>query len=88
MILQRIRIIVGDAVFEPETSAPEVWCLHISGIIKKNPGMLLKIERKNIRFRIVLKIRIRAVGPYHLSSAQIPKSLVYCFFKANLAKNN
>ena len=26
MILQRIRIIVGDAGFEPGTSAPEVWC--------------------------------------------------------------
>ena len=26
MILQRIRIIVGDAGFEPRTSAPEVWC--------------------------------------------------------------
>ena len=25
-ILQRIRIIVGDARFEPGTSAPEVWC--------------------------------------------------------------
>ena len=25
MILQRIRIIVGDAGFEPGTSAPEVW---------------------------------------------------------------
>ena len=25
MILQRIRIIVVDAGFEPETSAPEVW---------------------------------------------------------------
>ena len=26
VILQRIRIIVGDAGFEPGTSAPEVWC--------------------------------------------------------------
>ena len=26
MILQRIRIIVGDAGFEPGTSAPQVWC--------------------------------------------------------------
>ena len=26
MILQRIRIIVVDAGFEPGTSAPEVWC--------------------------------------------------------------
>ena len=26
MILQRIRIIVGDAGFEPGTSASEVWC--------------------------------------------------------------
>ena len=26
MILQRIRIIVVDAGFEPRTSAPEVWC--------------------------------------------------------------
>ena len=26
MILQRIRIIVGDTGFEPGTSAPEVWC--------------------------------------------------------------
>ena len=26
MILQRIRIIVGDAGFEPGTFAPEVWC--------------------------------------------------------------
>ena len=26
MILQRIRIIVRDAGFEPGTSAPEVWC--------------------------------------------------------------
>ena len=26
MILQRIRIIVVDARFEPGTSAPEVWC--------------------------------------------------------------
>ena len=26
IILQRIRIIVGDAGFEPKTSAPEVWC--------------------------------------------------------------
>ena len=26
MILQRIRIIVFDAGFEPEISAPEVWC--------------------------------------------------------------
>ena len=26
MILQRIRIIVGDAGFESGTSAPEVWC--------------------------------------------------------------
>ena len=26
MILQRIRIIVEDAGFEPGTSAPEVWC--------------------------------------------------------------
>ena len=26
MILQRIRTIVGDAEFEPGTSAPEVWC--------------------------------------------------------------
>ena len=26
MILQRIRIIVGDARFEPGTSASEVWC--------------------------------------------------------------
>ena len=26
MILQRIRIIVGDAGFEPEICAPEVWC--------------------------------------------------------------
>ena len=26
MILQRIRFIVGDAGFEPWTSAPEVWC--------------------------------------------------------------
>ena len=25
MILQRIRIIVGDAGFEPGTSAPEIW---------------------------------------------------------------
>ena len=25
MILQRIRIIVGDARFEPGTSFPEVW---------------------------------------------------------------
>ena len=24
--MQRIRNIVGDAGFEPETSAPEVWC--------------------------------------------------------------
>ena len=38
MILQRIRIIVGDAGFEPETSAPEVWCAtneppHLQGIL-------------------------------------------------------
>ena len=26
MILQRTRIIVGDAGFEPRTSAPEIWC--------------------------------------------------------------
>ena len=26
IILQRIRIIVGDAGFEPGNSAPEVWC--------------------------------------------------------------
>ena len=26
MILQRFRIIVGDAGFEPGTSTPEVWC--------------------------------------------------------------
>ena len=26
MILQRPRIIVGDAGFEPGTSAPEAWC--------------------------------------------------------------
>ena len=26
MILQRIRIIVGDAGFEPGASASEVWC--------------------------------------------------------------
>ena len=26
MSLQRIRIIVGDAGFEPGTSASEVWC--------------------------------------------------------------
>ena len=26
MILQRIRIVVVDAEFEPGTSAPEVWC--------------------------------------------------------------
>ena len=26
MILQRIRITVKDAGFEPETSAPQVWC--------------------------------------------------------------
>ena len=26
MILQRIRIIVGDVKFEPRTSTPEVWC--------------------------------------------------------------
>ena len=26
MILQRISIIVGDAGFEPRTSAPEAWC--------------------------------------------------------------
>ena len=26
MILQRIRIIVGDALFEPGTSPSEVWC--------------------------------------------------------------
>ena len=27
MILQRIRIIEGDAGFKPGTSAPEVWCV-------------------------------------------------------------
>ena len=37
MILQRIRIIVGDAGFESGTSAPEVWCAtttshHISSL--------------------------------------------------------
>ena len=26
MILQCIRIIVGDAAFEPGTFAPEIWC--------------------------------------------------------------
>ena len=26
MILQRIKIIMGDAGFDPGTSAPEVWC--------------------------------------------------------------
>ena len=26
MILQRIKIIVGNAGFEPGTSAPKVWC--------------------------------------------------------------
>ena len=26
LALQRIIIIVGDAGFEPKTSAPEVWC--------------------------------------------------------------
>ena len=30
IILQRIRIIVGDAGFEPGTLAPEVWCTKIS----------------------------------------------------------
>ena len=37
MILQRIRILVGYAGFEPGTSAPEIWCaskvpphLHLS----------------------------------------------------------
>ena len=29
MFLQRIRIIVGDARFEPGTSAPEPWCATI-----------------------------------------------------------
>ena len=28
MILQRIMIIVGDAGFEPGTSAPEAWCAN------------------------------------------------------------
>ena len=27
MILQLIRIIVGDAEFEPGTAATEVWCI-------------------------------------------------------------
>ena len=29
MSLQRIRIIVGDAGFEPGTSASEVWCAKL-----------------------------------------------------------
>ena len=37
MILQRIRIIVGDAGFEPGTCAPEVW----SGLV-----ILIKICKK------------------------------------------
>ena len=37
MILQRIRIIVVDAGFEPGTSAPEVWCA-----VNKPPHLLNK----------------------------------------------
>ena len=41
LILQRIRIIVGDAGFEPRTSAPEGWCATMShhSDVRRRPSL-------------------------------------------------
>ena len=47
MILQHIRIIVGDARFEPGTSAPEVWCAtNEPPILNKCPLWTLQLLNK------------------------------------------
>ena len=71
MILQRIRIIVGDARFEPRTSAPEVWCstnkpthlqdtyLRTQKNCRKSLNTVLQIFNKNL-------IRMKENFKYHL----------------------
>ena len=70
MILQRLRIIVEDAGFEPWTSAPEVWCAT-----NEPPHLLSKshhISGKELRKKIIQKCyQYTGVGR---SSSMLPGS--------------
>ena len=48
MILQRIRIIVGDAGFEPRTSASEVWCATNEPPHLHRGNKIIEVELFNI----------------------------------------
>ena len=60
MILQRIGIIVGDAGFEPGTSAPDVWCAT------NEPPHLLYLTKGSHVLPIVSKLVRCLLSEYHV----------------------